>query len=332
MTPVRLGAVGYLNARPLVYGLERSPRFTVRFDVPSTCAALLHEGGIDVGLIPSIEYLRGPAGAGHYRIVPDVAIASRGAIASVALYTTRPISDVRSIAMDTSSRTSIALVGVLCARLFKIRPAIEPRGPDVTAMLAHCDAALLIGDNALLLDHTTVRLKADTTYDPPTVRLKADATYDTPAVRLKADTTYDTPHGVPPARDVPPARSVPVVRGVRLEPDLGGAVEKIDLGEAWTRMTGLPFVYAFWAGRAGALTPGDVDALQRARDAGVGRSDEIAREYFGDAPERQAIGARYLRDNTKYDLGAEERAGLELFYRYAAEIGAVPSAGDLRFY
>ena len=305
MTPVRLGAVGYLNARPLVYGLERSSRFAVRFDVPSWCATLLHNGGIDVGLIPSIEYLRGPAGAGHYRIVPDVAIASRGEIASVALYTTRPMSDVRSIAMDTSSRTSVALVGVLCARLFKIQPAIESRRPDLTAMLAHCDAALLIGDNALLLDRT--------------------------AVRLKADTTYDT------------LRGVPLVRSVRLQPDRGAtgegatrervdAVEKIDLGEVWTGMTGLPFVWAFWAGRADALNPGDVDALQQARDAGIGRPDEIAREYFRDRPAHQALGARYLRDNIKYYLGDEERAGLELFYRHAAEIGVVSSAGDVRFY
>ena len=335
MTPVRLGAVGYLNARPLVYGLERSPRFTVRFDVPSTCATLLHEGGIDVGLIPSIEYLRGPTDAGSYRVVPDLAIASRGAIASVALYTTRPIADVRSIAMDTSSRTSIALVAVLCARLFKIRPAIEPGGPDVTAMLAHCDAALLIGDNALLLDHTMVRLKADTTYDalrgvpsgrgvrlPPSHEASASA---------KASADSSVAFGEGESAD---HRSL----GGGGQPDVGvtheggGAVEKIDLGDAWTRMTGLPFVYAFWAGRDGALAPGDVDALQRARDVGVGRSDEIAREYFRDAPECQAIGARYLRDNTKYHLGAEERAGLELFYRYAAEIGVVPSVGALRFF
>ena len=80
MTPVRLGAVGYLNARPLVYGLERVVAFR-SFDSTCrrVCADLLHEGEIDVGLIPSIEYLRGPADAGHYRIVPDVAIASRGA-------------------------------------------------------------------------------------------------------------------------------------------------------------------------------------------------------------------------------------------------------------
>ena len=275
MTPVRLGAVGYLNARPLVYGLERSSRFDVRFDVPSVCANLLHEGGIDVGLIPSIEYLRGPADGGPYRIVPDLAIASRGEVASVSLYTRRPISDVRSIAMDTSSRTSVALVTVLCARLFKIQPAIESRAPDVTAMLSDCDAALIIGDKALLAEPSTVRLKPDTTH---------------------------------------------------------GGIERIDLGEAWTKWTGLPFVYAFWAGRAGSLKAADVDALQKARDAGVARSDEIARDYFPGAPAHQATGARYLRDNIKYSLGADERAGLELFYRYAAEIGLVDTAGELRFY
>jgi hypothetical protein len=63
---LRLGAVSYLNARPLVYGLERKPRFDLRYDVPSECARLLHGGSIDVGLIPSIEYLRGRA----VRIVP----------------------------------------------------------------------------------------------------------------------------------------------------------------------------------------------------------------------------------------------------------------------
>jgi len=274
MTPVRLSAVGYLNARPLVYGLEQSSRFDVRFDIPSLCADLLHEGEIDVGLIPSIEYLRGPADAGHYRIVQDVAIASRGEVASVVLYTKKPMSDVRSIAMDTSSRTSVALVGVLCARLFKIQPAIESRTPELTAMLGDCDAALIIGDNALLADPSTVRLKPDTTYP----------------------------------------------------------VERIDLGEAWTTWTGLPFVYAFWAGRAGVLNEADIEALQQARDAGVLRPDEIARKHFPDAPAHQAIGARYLRDNIKYSLGDQERAGLELFYRYAVEAGVISRAEPLRFF
>jgi chorismate dehydratase len=258
---IRLGAVGYLNARPLVYGLDRTPRFDIRYDVPSTCARLLHEAAIDVGLIPSIEYLRG----GPYRIVPDLAIASHGPVASVTLLTSKPMADVRSIAMDTSSRTSVALVRVLCARLFHIGPTLDARGPDADDMLARCDAALIIGDNALFL-----------------------------------------------------------------EPRRG--IQSIDLGEAWTRLTGLPFVYAFWAGRSAALSSDDVGALQRARDEGVRRPAELAREYLADRPDRHAIGARYLRDNIQYYLGEEERAGLELFYRYASEVGVVPRATPLQFY
>lgn len=266
MTQVRVGAVGYLNARPLVYGLDRQPRFNLRFDVPSECARLLHANAIDIGLIPSIEYLRG----GPYRIVPDLAIASRGLVASVALFTTKPIADVRSIAMDTGSRTSVALVRVLCARRFEIQPAIESRGPDLGDMLAHCDAALIIGDNALFLN---------------------------PEIH-----------------------------------DFQSTIHKIDLGDEWTRMTGLPFVWAFWAGRPEALCPADVTALQRARDEGVVRPDELARDYLVDAPDRQQAGADYLRDNIKYYLRDDERAGLEAFYRYAAEAGVVEEAKAIAVY
>jgi chorismate dehydratase len=257
---VRLGAVGYLNARPLVYELERLPRFDVRYDTPSECARLLHEGATDLGLIPSIEYLRG----GPYRIVPDIAIASDGPVASVALYTTKPVDEIRSIAMDTSSRTSVALTQVLCARQFNIAPAFVHLGPDLTAMLSRCDAGLIIGDAALLLDR--------------------------------------------------------------------GTVEKIDLGAVWKSMTGLPFVYAFWAGRPDVLTAEDVTALQLARDAGVAQPERIARTYFASAPEHHALGAQYLRDNIKYHLGDAERAGLATFYRYAAETGVVAEAGRLDFY
>ena len=267
MKTVRIGAVEYLNSRPHVYGLDRSPRFQVRYDVPSKCADLLHDGAVDLGLIPSIEYLRGPAEAPHtYRIVPGVSIASRGPVASVALFTAKAVRDVRSIALDTSSRTSVALVRVLCAREFKIRPMLYSSGPRLDDMLAKADAGLLIGDTALFIDSTA-----------------------------------------------------------------GTSLDKIDLGEVWTHMTGLPFVYAFWAGRPDALTQEDVAALQRARDEGVGHVAEIAAWCFRD-PRQQAIGARYLRDNIKYDLGDDERAGLELFYRYAAEAGVVKATQPLRFY
>lgn len=261
---IRLGAVGYLNARPLVHRLDRSPNFSLRFDIPSKCADLLHAGDIDVGLIPSIEYLRGDA----LSIVPGLAIASRGPVTSVMLYTTKPVKDIRSIAMDTSSRTSVALVRVLCAHHFKINPTFEPLGPDLDAMLATHDAALMIGDNAL---------------------------FQSPV------TSHQSP------------------------------VHVIDLGQAWLDFTGLPFVYAFWAGAPGILTPAHVRELQDTRDRGVAEADVVAREYLKDVPDRQALGARYLRENIKYYLGDDEKAGLERFYGYAAEIGVAPE-GTLRFY
>src|SRR4051794_20790333 len=150
MSAIRLGAVAYLNARPLVYGLELKPsQFALRFDTPSKCASLLHENAIDVGMIPSIEFLRGHE---SYRIVPDLAIASDGEVASVALFCRTPLEEVQTIAADTSSRTSNGLLRILCYERFGIDPEFIPMPPDPRAMLERCDAALIIGDPALFLD------------------------------------------------------------------------------------------------------------------------------------------------------------------------------------
>jgi chorismate dehydratase len=150
MSRRRLGAVEYLNARPHVWGLDRhAERFSIRFDIPAVCAALLQEGAIDLGLIPSIEGLRAP----DYRIVPGIAIGSNGPVASVALYSTGPVETIRTIALDSSSRTSVALLRILCAKRFQIEPAFVTLPPDPAAMLARCDGALVIGDLALLFDH-----------------------------------------------------------------------------------------------------------------------------------------------------------------------------------
>src|ERR1700741_3403727 len=143
MSRVRLGAVDYLNARPLVYGLElRSDLFAVRFDPPSKCAALLHEGSIDVGMIPSIEYLRGSV---PYVMVNGLGIISDGPVASVALFTSQQLSTLRTVAVDTSSRTSAALLRILCRELCGIEPEFVPMPPAVDAMLQRCDGALVIG-------------------------------------------------------------------------------------------------------------------------------------------------------------------------------------------
>ena len=269
---LRLGAVSYLNARPLVYGLERKPRFDLRYDVPSECARLLHDGSIDVGLIPSIEYLRGPQ---PYALVPGPAVTSRGPVASVALYTRLEPRDIRTVAMDSSSRTSVALATVLLRRVFGVAPVAASMAPDLEAMLARADAALIIGDIALFLN-------------PP---------FDSQRAQGRQS-----------------------------------AIQKIDLGELWTSTTGLPFVYAFWAGWPEVVTPDDAEALRNARDEGVAHAGEVARAYYPDDPIREAVAARYLRDNIRYLLGHEELEGLRTFYGYAAELGLVAFEGTLRFY
>ena len=156
MSVTRVSAVEYLNARPLVHGLEaRSDLFALRFDVPAKCAALLHDGQVDLGLIPSIEYLQ----RSDYAVVPDIAIVSNGAVASVALFTQRPATAIRSIAVDSSSRTAVTLLRVLCAQWFDIEPKFVKMHPDLPAMLKRCDAALLIGDRALFTEHDTAEFE-----------------------------------------------------------------------------------------------------------------------------------------------------------------------------
>lgn len=146
---IRIGAVGFLNARPLYEGLAADPGIALRADVPSVCARLLHAGEVDLGLVPAIELLRGPA---TYDIVPGLAIGCDGPVNSVALFTRRPLARVRRVALDVSSRSSVGLLQVLCRHHFGIAPAFVDAPPDLPSMLETADAALLIGDPALRAD------------------------------------------------------------------------------------------------------------------------------------------------------------------------------------
>jgi chorismate dehydratase len=155
-SPVRVGAVSYLNAWPLTWTLAGAGhRWSVRQDVPAVCAALLHSGEVDLGLIPSVEYLQAP----DYRFVAGVGIGSRGPIASVAIFTRVDTPDIRRLALDTTSRTSVALAKVLCARRYRIAPEFVPHRPDLARMVRDCDAALVIGDRALEADHQALGLE-----------------------------------------------------------------------------------------------------------------------------------------------------------------------------
>ncbi len=145
--PVRVGAVQYLNARPLIYLLaEMAPHAELSTDVPSRLADSLARHQLDVALIPSIEYFRSQ----RYAIVPQIAIAARGPVWSVKLYCRRPVRQVRSVALDEGSRASVALVKVLFAKHWRASPQWRKLPLGMPAAEAAADALLLIGDRAMV--------------------------------------------------------------------------------------------------------------------------------------------------------------------------------------
>jgi chorismate dehydratase len=145
-TPVRVGAVNYLNTKPLICDLEElAPGAELMLDVPSRLADLLGEGRLDVALIPAIEYFR----SGTYTVVPDIAIASDGPVLSVTLFSRVPWVGIRRVALDAGSRTSAALTEVLLRRRYGVRPEVVPLPLDRAAEDVDADAVLLIGDRAM---------------------------------------------------------------------------------------------------------------------------------------------------------------------------------------
>jgi chorismate dehydratase len=147
--PIRLGAVSYLNAKPLYERLEEfAPDVTLVMDYPSRLADRLASGDLDVALIPSVEYLRG-ASAG-YEILPGFAIAARGAVRSVKLFSRVPLGQIERLALDEGSRTSQALARVWLDAAHGVRPrSIEPLPMGVPVLESTADAVLLIGDRAM---------------------------------------------------------------------------------------------------------------------------------------------------------------------------------------
>jgi chorismate dehydratase len=145
---IRISLVHYLNAAPLGWAFIHGP-FRENFEVlpssPARCADQLSKGEADIGVIPSIEYQRIP----DLQIIPDISIASLGKVRSILMIKPKGKSPIHSVALDTSSRTSVALAKVLLQSKMGIRPEYISCPPDLDRMLERCDAALLIGDPAL---------------------------------------------------------------------------------------------------------------------------------------------------------------------------------------
>jgi chorismate dehydratase len=240
--------------------------FDISYTLPSSCAKSLAEGSADIGIIPAAAYTQIPG----LQVLPDVAIASRRAVRSILLVSNVLIEKVRSVALDTSSMTSVALTKVLFEKWMGGGRTYSPMAPDIDQMLAHHDAALVIGDPALQIDR--------------------------------------------------------------------GRYNTLDLAEEWIRFTGKPFVFAFWAVRGAALAEADpaldlAAIFRESRDRGLepGSLNVIAREWAPRLGISETAVRAYLTENIHYQLDAGCLEGLQLFYRYAAEIGALPQAPEVRF-
>jgi chorismate dehydratase len=157
MSRLKISAISYLNTAPLLWNFEHGEAgadFDISYTIPSACAEALHTGTADIGIIPAAAY----ATIADLVIIPDVAIAARRAVRSILLVSTMPVDSmwtgVRTVALDTSSMTSVALAKILFAKWMGGPRDYKPMAPNLDQMLDVCDAALLIGDPALQVDRT----------------------------------------------------------------------------------------------------------------------------------------------------------------------------------
>jgi len=269
MKRLRISAISYLNTAPLMWDFEHAEAgasFDISYTLPSQCAVSLREGSADIGIIPAAAY----AGIPDLAILPGVAIASQRAVRSILLVSKVPLEEIRTVALDTSSLTSVALTKVLFEKWWGGGRTFTPMVPDIEQMLKTHDAGLVIGDPALKINRSRYL-------------------------------TYD-------------------------------------LAEEWIRLTGKPFVFAFWAVRQEALrnAPRDLDlatVFQESRDHGLLPSnlDSIAREWGPRLGLSRENIKSYLTENIHYFLDPPCLDGMQLFYQYAQECGALSSVPPLFF-
>jgi chorismate dehydratase len=155
----RIAASSYLNTAPLIWSfLHGSQRDAVELftdTAPARCAEMLARGEVDAALVPVIEYQRMP----EVLLVPDVCVGSKSAVRSVVLVTRRNnLKKVERVALDESSRTSVALVQIIFREFLGFEPEWISAAPDLKAMLTAADAALVIGDPAMKIPRDQFRV------------------------------------------------------------------------------------------------------------------------------------------------------------------------------
>ena len=143
---LKLGVVPYLNALPLYRVLDVRDDIQIIAAVPSKLSQILERGEVDVALLPVVEHFRGVGET----IISNSCIGCTREVQSVLLFSNVPFGEIKTVALDTSSRTSVALTNVILADSFGLAPQFYNAPPQLETMLRSCDAALLIGDPALL--------------------------------------------------------------------------------------------------------------------------------------------------------------------------------------
>lgn len=153
MSRLRISAISYLNTAPLMWDFEHESAgaaFDIAYTLPSQCASELEHGTADIGIIPSAAYGTIP----NLSILPEVAIASKQAVRSILLVSRKPLDAINTVALDSSSLTSVALTRILFEKCWGGGRQFSSLPPDLETMLATHDAGLLIGDPALKVDRS----------------------------------------------------------------------------------------------------------------------------------------------------------------------------------
>lgn len=289
---IRVGAVNYLNTKPLIEGLAGfSDRIELSLDLPSKLADRLAAGELDVGLIPVIEFFR----AGTYSMIPNVAIGSRGPVLSVTLFSKVPWGEIRSVALDEGSRTSAALTKILLSSGGKF-PNLPPedRNTLTSGSGGSISSSRQVGKLAATVSYRQLPIDAD------------PESAGTDAVLLIGDRA--------------------------MKACLPSYEYAYDLGQEWTDRTGLPMVFAVWAVRDGVDLGSAETAFVRAKNDGLAKAGLIAAREAKLLGLDAGYCRRYFTNIIHYDLGPVEMAGLNRFYQLAANAGLAPEGVELETY
>lgn len=290
MPKLRISIVEFLNTAPLVWGFTDGPlagKYDLSFTVPSQCAEALRRGDADIAIIPSIEYQR----IENLVALPGMAIAAKREVRSLLVVAKRPIEKAKRIALDTSSRSTAALVRLLAAEQWRIQPEFVDAAPDPSEMLRQADAALIIGDPAL-----RISLKME-------------------ALAGKAPSGEQCCQGDPEDMPVPGFEALYVY----------------DVVHQWRQMTGKPCVLAIWAARREAITPEVCSDFLASKQYGLEHVREISEAASIKLDLPPGALQRYLTENIHFDLDEENLAGLRLFFEKAAAAGLIPRARPVEF-